>query len=74
LLVTSLPGGEPAVAESERETMRATKREALHMLPAERFPNIAASTDVLLDCDDEQAYYDDGIELFVSGLANAPGR
>jgi AcrR family transcriptional regulator len=74
LLVTGLPGSESTIAESERDAIRAQKREALRMLPAERFPHIAASADALLDCDDEQAYYDEGIELFVSGLANASGR
>ncbi len=70
-LVTGFPGGEASLGESGRALDLERKQASLRAIPPERFPNIVACAAFLLDCFDEEAYYADGIEIFVSGLAGA---
>lgn len=70
-LVTGFPGGEAALGESGRLVDLERKQANLRAIPPDRFPNIVACAAWLLDCFDEDAYYAEGIEIFVSGLAGA---
>ncbi len=67
-LVTGFPG-EASLGESGRLVDLERKQASLRAISPDRFPNIAACADWLLDCFDEDAYYTEGIEIFVSGLA-----
>ena len=73
-LVTSEAGSELDVPAAQREDHMLAKREALAKLPADRFPSVRACLDSLTDCEDEQAYYDFGIDLFVGGVARLHDR
>lgn len=66
-LVVGQAGAELGVAESERDTAREAKRSALAGLPPTRYPNLVDSADALCTCDDQDAYFDFGVELFVAG-------
>jgi hypothetical protein len=69
MLVSRQAGAEPDVAEAERDSVRAAKREALASLPAERYPNLAACADALTAaCDDPDTYFAFGVDLFVAGV------
>jgi TetR/AcrR family tetracycline transcriptional repressor len=74
MLVTSEAGSELEVAAAEREAHMQAKLAALKGLPADRFPNLLACADSLADCEDEQAYYDFGIDLFVTGVEQLNAR
>jgi AcrR family transcriptional regulator len=52
--------------ELEAELRR--KRVLMRSLPPERYPYIIAATEPLTSCEDPDAYYDFGIELFVGGV------
>ena len=68
MLVTQQAGEEPQVAADQRDAVLAAKRAALHVLPAAQFPRLLEAADALTDCADEGAYFDFGIDLFVSGV------
>jgi TetR/AcrR family transcriptional regulator, tetracycline repressor protein len=68
MLVTEQAGAEPGVAMAEREQVRETKRAALSALPIDEFPNLRACVDSITDCEDEDAYFEFGVELFLSGV------
>jgi AcrR family transcriptional regulator len=68
MLVTQQAGEEPQVAAEERDAVLAAKRAALAGLPADRFPRLVEAADALTDCADEKAYFDFGVDLFVSGV------
>jgi AcrR family transcriptional regulator len=70
-LVTGFPGGEATLGESGRLVDLERKQANLRAIPPDRFPNVVACSTFLLDCFDEDAYYAEGIEIFVSGLAGA---
>jgi AcrR family transcriptional regulator len=74
MLVTSEAGSELDVPREERDAHMLAKRDALKELPADRFPHVLECVDALTDCEDEQAYYDFGIDLFVSGVEQLHGR
>jgi hypothetical protein len=67
-LVSQQAGAEPEVPEPERDSVRAAKRAALAALPPERFPNLVACADALTACEDPDAYFEFGIDLFVAGV------
>jgi hypothetical protein len=68
MLVSSQAGSELDVPQQERDAHMMAKRDALKKLPVDRFPYVLECVDALTDCEDEQAYYDFGIDLFVSGV------
>jgi TetR/AcrR family transcriptional regulator, tetracycline repressor protein len=67
MLVMQQPG-ELTTAVELREGVMAEKRAAIASLPADRFPLLVASADSLTSCDDEEGYYQFGIDLFVAGV------
>jgi len=74
MLITSEAGSELDVPAEQREAHMLAKRAALEALPAQRFPSVRMCLQSLTDCDDEQAYYDFGIDLFVGGVARLHDR
>jgi AcrR family transcriptional regulator len=74
MLVTGEAGSELDVPAPEREAHMLAKRAELAKLPADRFPSVRACLDSLTDCEDEQAYYDFGIDLFVTGVEQLGAR
>lgn len=44
------------------------KHAELARLSAEKYPRLAAAAPALMDCDDEDAYYGGGIDLFIAGV------
>jgi len=69
MLVSGRPGAETAIPQDERAEVLAGKRAALIGLPADRFPHLVECADALTDCDDQNAYYAAGIDLFMAGVA-----
>jgi hypothetical protein len=69
MLVSGRPGAETATPQDERTAVMEAKRAALLGLPADRFPHLVECADALTDCDDENAYYAAGIDLFMAGVA-----
>jgi AcrR family transcriptional regulator len=67
MLVGQLPGAENQTASAERDAMRAEKRAHIQGLPAERYPHVRAAAVSLTDCDDEDAYYAFGVDLYLEG-------
>lgn len=74
MLVSGMPGGEFALAEDERAASIEQKRRAVAALPAEQFPRLRESVDALTGCDDVDAYFSSGTELFVAGVAARHAR
>lgn len=74
MLVTSEAGSEPDVPADERDAHLQAKLAALKSLPTDRFPNLLACAESLTDCEDEKAYYDFGIDLFVTGVEQLNAR
>jgi TetR/AcrR family transcriptional regulator, tetracycline repressor protein len=68
MLVTQMAGAEVAVAADEREAVLQAKRAAITALPPDRYPNLLACAEALTGCDDEDAYYDFGVDLFMAGV------
>lgn len=68
MLVTQMAGAEVAVAADEREAVLQAKRAAITALPADRYPNLVACVEALTDCEDENEYYDFGVDLFIAGV------
>ncbi|MEO8889909.1 MAG: TetR/AcrR family transcriptional regulator C-terminal domain-containing protein [Jatrophihabitantaceae bacterium] len=68
MLVTQMAGAEVALAADERDAAMRAKRDMITTLPAERFPNLIACVDALTDCEDEDGYYDFGVDLFLAGV------
>lgn len=66
-LVLGQAGAEPGVAESDRDAVREAKRAGLAGLPRSRYPNLIDSADAFCQCDDVDAYFDFGVDLFVAG-------
>jgi TetR/AcrR family tetracycline transcriptional repressor len=72
-----LVGGEqvpPTGRDPEHETAARRKRIVLQNLPAGRFPHTVAAAGPLSSCDDPDAYYEFGIELFVAGVVTLADR
>jgi AcrR family transcriptional regulator len=67
-LVTEQAGAEPGVPAAQRDAVREAKRQAIEALPADEFPNLRACAAAMTDCEDEQAYFDFGIDLLVMGV------
>ncbi len=67
-LVSGLPGAEVGVPAAEREAVLAAKRSAIASLPAGDFPLLRESIDELMGCEDDDAYFDSGADLFLAGV------
>ena len=67
MLVTQLPGAENQAAAEERDRIQAEKRAYVAGLPDELYPHVRAAAADLTDCDDENAYYGFGIDLYIEG-------
>lgn len=67
MLVTQRPGAESQAAQEEREALLAEKRAHIQSLPVDRYPHVQAAAFALTDCDDEDAYYSFGVDLYVEG-------
>jgi TetR/AcrR family transcriptional regulator, tetracycline repressor protein len=67
MLVVQHPGKESQVAVSERAAIHAEKRRGLEALPADQYPHLRAAAGPLLDCEDDDAYFAFGIDLFIDG-------
>ena len=67
MLVTQRPGAESQAAQEERDALLAEKRAHIENLPADRYPRIRAVAGPLTDCDDEDAYYGFGVDLYIEG-------
>jgi AcrR family transcriptional regulator len=74
MLVTEMAGAEPGVAVELKEQVRAEKQRAIASLPPDRFPNLVACANALTECEDEDAYYDFGVDLFVTGVQQLHAR
>jgi TetR/AcrR family tetracycline transcriptional repressor len=74
MLVFGMPGGESTVAEDEREAVLAVKRAAVAGLPPEEFPRLVESVDALTSCEDDDAYFGFGVQLFVAGVVAQHGQ
>jgi len=67
MLVTQLPGSESQAAAEERDRLQAEKRAHVEGLSDELYPRVRAAAVDLTDCDDEAAYYDFGVDLYIEG-------
>jgi hypothetical protein len=67
MLVTQQPGAESQAARDQRDALLAEKRAHVEGLSEELYPHVRAAAGVLTDCDDEAAYFDFGIDLYVEG-------
>ena len=67
MLVTQRPGAESQAAQEERDALLAEKRAHIESLPADRYPRVRAVAVPLTDCDDEDAYYGFGMDLYIEG-------
>ena len=67
MLVTQLPGAETQTARDERDALVAEKRRHLVGLP-DRFAHVREAGMALTACDDPQAHYRGGVELYVEGV------
>ena len=74
MLVAGAPGAEPDVPLEDRQAMREQKRAALAALPPDRFPHLVDCARALTECEDPDAYYASGIELFLAGATALAGR
>lgn len=73
MLVVGAPGAEITVPEPDRQAMRESKQAALAALPKDRFPHLVQCSAAMFECD-PQAYYADGIELFLAGVVALADR
>lgn len=67
MLVVQRPGAESETALDERDALLAEKRAHIEQLPADLYPHVRAAAVPLTDCDDEDAYYTFGVDLYLEG-------
>jgi AcrR family transcriptional regulator len=67
MLVTQHPGAENQAAAEERDRLQAEKRAHVEGLPSDLYPHVRAAAVDLTDCDDEDAYYAFGVDLYIEG-------
>lgn len=66
-LVTTLPGAESQAARDEREGLLAAKRAHIEGLPLDLFPHLREVAVQLTACEDPDAYYGFGVDLYIAG-------
>ena len=74
MLVSAQAGAEWSVPAAEREQVIEQKRQAVAALPAAQFPRLRDCIGALTDCEDDEAYFESGTDLFVSGVAARHAR
>ncbi len=74
MLVVGAPGAEPDVPEQDRQQMREAKQAALAALPRDRFPHLVDCAGALTHCEDPEAYYANGIDLYLAGVQALAAR
>jgi TetR/AcrR family tetracycline transcriptional repressor len=74
ILVTDAPGFEGPASPEDRADHERAKRLALASLSPQRYPRVVAAADVLTSCADEDAYFDFGIDMLVSGAVGLSTR
>ncbi|WP_332662216.1 TetR/AcrR family transcriptional regulator [Aeromicrobium sp.] len=67
-LVSREPGAELAVKPEDRQAVLDHKRATLASLPEDRYPRLRAAADAMIECDNSDEYYADGIAIFVAGV------
>lgn len=67
MLVIQLPGSESQAGAEERDRLQAEKRAYVAGLPDELYPHVRAVAVDLTDCDDEAAYDDFGVDIYIEG-------
>ncbi len=67
-LVTGEPGAETSVKPAERTEAHEAKLAMLQSLPQDRYPLLRAAGPVMVECGDSDQYYDDAVDIFVSGV------
>ncbi len=67
-LIMTQPGAELDAPSVERDAIVSRKRAQLSALPPASYPNLVECSDELVDCDDEDEYYTDGIALYIAGV------
>jgi AcrR family transcriptional regulator len=68
MLVDGEPGRAIGGTAEEREAIIEHKRAAISSLPAARYPRIREMGEAMLDCDDQDDYYEFGVATFVAGV------
>jgi TetR/AcrR family tetracycline transcriptional repressor len=68
VLVTQEPGLMVGEDLSAREERIRVKKASFQSLSPERFPNMLASADAFIDCGNEPAYFELGMDLFIQGV------
>ena len=66
MLCSAEPGTDVGVVE--HDAVLEQKKAALTSLPADRYPHVIEAAGDLIDCVDQEFYYDTGIDLFVAGV------
>src|ERR1700712_713768 len=68
MLVSNQPGIELGAPREHWEQMIAAKAAAISELPIDRYPNLVECGAALVNCEDENDYYRDGVALFLAGI------
>ncbi len=68
MLVVDQPGVELGAPRQNWEQLLADKAAAIAALPPDRYPNLVECASALVNCDDEGAYYGDGVALFMAAV------
>jgi len=67
-LVADEPGTEGGLADPDHDLHLAQKRANLAALPPQLYPRLLEAADDLLDCADQGAYDELGVDLFIAGV------
>jgi TetR/AcrR family transcriptional regulator, tetracycline repressor protein len=67
VLVTSEPGHGLPLSEEAADVVYRGKKAQLDSLPPKRFPYLIEATPYMLNCDDEDAYFERGLDFLVAG-------
>ncbi len=68
MLVSNQPGVELGAPREDWAQMIAGKAAAIAELPVDRYPNLVECGAALVNCEDENDYYRDGVALFLAGI------
>jgi TetR/AcrR family tetracycline transcriptional repressor len=73
-LVVGLPGAELALPEQDRARVIEHKRAAVEALSETEFPRLRESVGALTECEDDDAYFRAGTDLFLAGVEALQAR
>jgi TetR/AcrR family tetracycline transcriptional repressor len=74
MLVMSQPGAKPGVSAEELAENVRRARVRMALLPADRYPYVVECAGPLTDCEDPEAHYQFGIDLFIAGVEAVTAR